>query len=622
MPIPSFPITARPQSGSPVPRRVVLATVVLALLGVARPHSAAKGASPERAASRPNVIVVLTDDAGWGDLSLHGNPNLSTPNLDAMAREGAQIRHFYVCAVCSPTRAELLTGRYHGRMGVYSTSSGGERINADEQTIAQRFKAAGYATAAYGKWHSGMQWPYHPNARGFDDFYGFCSGHWGNYFDPMLEHNGEIVRGKGFLVDDLTDHAMDFIDQQADTPGDDPFFIYLAINTPHSPMQVPQKYWDRFKDKEIVPDPRNENARRQDDQHTRAALAMCENIDDNMGRLLTHLRERQLDENTIVVYFNDNGPNGWRFNGGMRGRKGSTNEGGLRSPCLIRYPQQIRPGTLVDNIGGVVDLFPTLVDLAGLSKTDSDSEKPLDGISHAAALTGRPADSLASGRLLFSAWRNRATVRTARYRMHSDGSLYDIEKDPGEQSDLAKRRPDIASHLREQLERWLDTLPDQKEDRPFPIAHPSAEWTQLPARDASSTGGITRSNRFPNCTYFLNWNETTSEILWDVEALSEGDYEVQMYYACNEDQLGSTVELSIGESRTTAKIETAVESDFIGSPNDRKERAEGDVKRWGTMSLGKLHLSPGRAKLRLRATSIAKDSVAEMRLLMLRRVSE
>ena len=175
-------------------------------------------------ATPPNVVVILTDDQGWGDLSLHGNPDISTPNIDSIARDGAEVSNFYVCAVCSPTRAEFLTGRYHSRSGVYSTSAGGERFNADEQTIAEVFRRGGYATAAYGKWHSGMQYPYHPNARGFDDYYGFCSGHWGNYYSPMLEHNGRIVKGDGFLVDDLTTRAIDFISANRDKP----FFCLLA----------------------------------------------------------------------------------------------------------------------------------------------------------------------------------------------------------------------------------------------------------------------------------------------------------------------------------------------------------------------------------------------------------
>ncbi|MEA3461855.1 MAG: sulfatase-like hydrolase/transferase, partial [Bacteroidota bacterium] len=153
--------------------------------------------SSNKEADQPNVIVILTDDQGWGDLSVHGNSNISTPNIDELSSSGASLENFYVCAVCSPTRAELLTGRYHFRGGVYSTGGGGERLDMDETTIAEIFKAAGYSTAAYGKWHNGMQYPYHPNGRGFEDYYGFCSGHWGNYHSPMLEHNGKIVQGEG-----------------------------------------------------------------------------------------------------------------------------------------------------------------------------------------------------------------------------------------------------------------------------------------------------------------------------------------------------------------------------------------------------------------------------------------
>ncbi len=187
------------------------------------------------AAQRPNVVVILTDDQGWGDLSLSGNKDLSTPHVDSLARDGASFDRFYVCPVCSPTRAEFLTARYHPRSGVYSTSAGGERMDLDETTIADVFKAAGYATAAFGKWHNGMQYPYHPNGRGFDEYYGFCSGHWGNYFSPTLEHNGRIVRGNGFVIDDFTDRAMAFIEKNKDRP----FFAYLPFNTPTRPCRCP-----------------------------------------------------------------------------------------------------------------------------------------------------------------------------------------------------------------------------------------------------------------------------------------------------------------------------------------------------------------------------------------------
>ncbi len=229
-----------------------------------------------------------------------------------------------------------------------------KRLNTDEKTLADALKAAGYATACFGKWHNGSQWPYHPNARGFDEYYGFTSGHWGEYFDPPLEHNGRSVRGKGYIVDDLTDHGLEFIQQKHEQP----FFCYFAYNVPHSPFCVPPAIWERFKDKPITqrgPDGEKENI-----EVTRAVLAMCESVDANVGRVLAKLDELKLRDNTIVIYFTDNGPNSFRYNGGMKGRKGSTDEGGVRVPCLVRCPAKIRPGTVVRPICGAIDLLPTL----------------------------------------------------------------------------------------------------------------------------------------------------------------------------------------------------------------------------------------------------------------------
>ena len=313
----------------------------------------------------PNIILILSDDQGWGDLSIHGNTNLETPNIDSLFENGVSFANFYVSPVCSPTRAELLTGRYHSRAGVYSTSAGGERLNLDETTMADVFKQAGYKTAAYGKWHNGMQNPYHPNSRGFDDFYGFCSGHWGNYFSPMLEHNGKIVQGKGFLPDDLTSHAVDFIQENKEKP----FFLYLPLNTPHSPMQVPDKFWNKFENKNL--ELKYQGAESENENFTKAALAMVENIDWNVGRITGKLRDLNLQENTIVIYLSDNGPNNWRWNNGMRGKKGSTDEGGVLSPFFIQWTNKIPKGRIIREIASAIDVLPTLAALAGVKMQSS-----------------------------------------------------------------------------------------------------------------------------------------------------------------------------------------------------------------------------------------------------------
>lgn len=300
---------------------------------------AASASCAQMASRPPNVIIILTDDQAWGDLSSKGNTNLSTPNIDALGAAGATFTNFYVQPVCSPTRAELLTGRYSFRTGVYSTGGGGERMNVDETTLGDVFKQAGYQTAAYGKWHNGMQYPYHPNGRGFDDFYGFCSGHWGDYFSPMLEHNGAIVQGAGYLVDDFTSHGLDFMEKNRDQP----FLLYLPFNTPHTPFQVPERNWKKLKHKTI-----DSLANRAEDLvQTRAALAMVENIDENVGRILAKIEALGIEHQTIVLFFSDNGPAHHRWNAGLKGKKGSTNEGGVRSPLLMKWPGVIQSGTTV-----------------------------------------------------------------------------------------------------------------------------------------------------------------------------------------------------------------------------------------------------------------------------------
>ncbi|MBW3599740.1 MAG: arylsulfatase, partial [Planctomycetes bacterium] len=384
-------------------------------------------ASSAAAQSPPNVVVILSDDQGWGDLSVHGNKNLATPNIDSLARDGALFEQFFVCAVCAPTRAEFLTGRYHPRGGVRGVSTGQERMDLDERTIGDVFKAAGYATGAFGKWHNGMQSPYHPNDRGFDEYYGFCSGHWGDYFSPELEHNGKLVRGEGYIIDDFFNHALAFIEQNRGRP----FLCYLPLCTPHSPMQVPDEYWEKFAGKELGQ--RHREPDKEDVPKTRAALAMCENIDADVGRLLAKLDELKLAENTIVLYFSDNGPNSWRWNGGMKGRKGSVDEGGVRSPLLVRWPGRIRPGLRIETIAGAIDLLPTLADVAGI---ELNPQKPLDGVSLTSLLT--EAGGEWPERMLFNYWNGKMSVRTQRYRLDPAGQLFDMVADPGQHKNVAR----------------------------------------------------------------------------------------------------------------------------------------------------------------------------------------
>ncbi len=581
--------------------------------------SAAAPTALLQAATRPNVIVILTDDQGWGDLSLNGNTNLKTPNIDSLARDGASFDRFYVCPVCSPTRAEFLTGRYHPRSGVYSTSAGGERMDLDEMTIADTFKAAGYATAAFGKWHNGMQYPYHPNGRGFDEYYGFCSGHWGDYFSPPLERNGRLVRGNGFMIDDFTENAMAFVEKNKDRP----FFAYLPFNTPHSPMQVPDRWWEEFRDKEL--EMHNRDPQRENLPHVRAALAMCENIDWNVGRILKKLDDLEIADDTIVVYFCDNGPNGYRWNGGMKGRKGSTDEGGVRSPLLIRWPGRIEAGRKVLQIGAAIDLLPTL---AALTEIDVVSDRPLDGISLKPLLVGQPsADTADVGqwdRLIFSHWRNRVSVRTQQYRLDFQGKLYDMTTDPGQYSDVTKQHPQVAARLQTGAEDWKrEVLAGyDQDDRPFLVGHSDYRYTQIPARDGIAHGGIKRSNRFPNCSFFTNWTSVDDRITWDAEVTASGDYDVEIYYTCPQQDVGSEIELSFNGARLQGQITQAHDPPLRGGEHDRVARQESYVKDFKSMKLGTIRLQAGKGELTLRALEIPGSQVMDFRLIMFTRVEK
>ena len=564
--------------------------------------------------AKPNIVVFLTDDQGWGDLSLNGNVDLSTPNIDSLAEDGASFDSFYVCPVCSPTRAEFLTGRYHPRTGVYSTSAGGERLDLDETTIADLFQAAGYRTGAFGKWHNGMQFPYHPNGRGFEEYYGFCSGHWGDYFSPPLERNGKLVQGKGFCIDDFTNEAMAFMEKSV--KAQKPFFAYLPYNTPHSPMQVPDRFWNKFKDKELKLHHRDPHKEKR--LHQLCALAMCENIDWNVGRLLAKLDKLKVTDDTIVLFFHDNGPNGSRWNGDMRGRKGSTDEGGVRSPLLVRWPKGIKPGTKVPQIAAAIDLLPTLADLCDIP---AKTAKKVDGISLKPLLTGRQEGW--SERILISHWKGRTSARNQRFRLDNKGKLYDIPEDPGQRIDVGRKHPKVNAELLAAVKKFDNEVASElgTDDRPFVIAHPGAKRTQIPARDATVHGGLKRSNKFPNCSFFTNWTKTEDKLTWEVEVGASGKYLVEMWYTCPKKDLGSVVQLSFTNKGSFVSVGNLVQQandpPLRGMENDRSPRTESYVKAFKPMKLGVIELKKGKGALTLQALKIPGSQALEFRLLML-----
>jgi arylsulfatase A-like enzyme len=566
------------------------------------------------AARKPNVVVILADDQGWGDLSVHGNTNLSTPNIDSLARDGALFDRFFVCPVCSPTRAEFLTSRYHSRGGVHSTSTGGERLNLGVATVAESFTAAGYATGAFGKWHNGSQGPYHPNARGFAEYYGFTSGHWGDYFNPPLEHNGKPVRGNGYITDDLADHAMAFIEANKDRP----VFCYLPFNTPHSPMQVPDKYWEKFKNADL-PMRHRGNQGSEELAFTRAALAMCENIDYNVGRVLRKLEELKLADDTIVLYFSDNGPNSWRWNGGMRGRKGSTDEGGVRSPLLMRWPGHIPAGKKVTRIAGAIDLLPTLCELCDVKHV---GDKPIDGISLASELRGgAPRPGPMPDRMIFSHWGGAVSVRTQRYRLDAQGRLYDLVADPGQANDISKAQPEETKRLKDaaaQFRKEVVAQTPSKDDRPFLVGYKDLPLTPLPARDGVPHGGVKRSASAPNCSYFTRWTSPADSMTWNVEVLTGGRYDAVVYYTCPAADVGSTVELSLNGAAVTGTVTEPNDPPLVGAEHDRVPRkGESYVKDWKPLKLGEIALPAGRGPLTLRAPKVPGKQVMDVRAVVL-----
>jgi len=567
---------------------------------------------------RPNVVVFLADDAGWGDCSHSGNRTVSTPAIDSIAQGGVSLDRFFVCPVCAPTRAEFLTGRYHSRGGVRGVSLGEERLDLTERTVADAFRAAGYATGAFGKWHNGSQWPYHPRARGFDRYFGHTAGHWGEYFDAPLEDDGRMVRTSGYIVDVCVERAEAFIREQQDRP----FFCFIPFTTPHSPWAVPAEDWERYRERELLQ--RGANPDREKPDETRCVLAMMEHQDRCVGRILQTLQQCGVRDNTIVLYFSDNGPNTARWNGGMRGQKGTVDEGGLRSVCYLSWPAGLPQGLVVPQIAGAIDLLPTLTALAGVSRV---GDLPLDGKDLSPLFSGASVEW--PDRTIFSVWGGRVSARNQRFRLDDVGRLYDMQVDPGQTMPVNAAQAGIAAQLQREVQEWRkEVLPDNPnllrklagavDPRPFTVGYAEFPITMLPARDGQPHGGVKRSSNAPNCSYFVNWKTKNDSIVWNVDVHTAGRYEVVIDYTCPLADSGSVVQLACGESRLRGKVAPGWDPPLYTNQDTLpRPHGESQMKEFRPLPLGQVELQSGLQQLELRAVEIPGDSVMDLRRITL-----
>jgi arylsulfatase A-like enzyme len=410
----------------------------------------AQGPRPKR----PNIILILTDDQGYGDLSLHGNPHLQTPHIDSIAKEGAQCTRFHSSPVCSPTRSSLLTGRYNYRTGVVDTYLGRSMMRPQEVTVAEMLKTAGYRTGIFGKWHLGDNYPLRAVDQGFDESLVLnggglmqpgdppeeLTGSKPSYFDPVLSRNGKWEKTKGYCTDVYFREAMGFISKSAKRP----FFCYIATNAPHTPLEVDEALVRPFREKGL-------------DEVTAKIYGMVANIDENVGKLKQHLVAEGIDRDTMLIFMTDNGPQQRRYNAGMRQLKGSVYEGGTRVPFFVRWPAAIAPGSVVDRLAAHIDVTPTL-----LEATSAKTTAHLDGRSLLPLLRDPLAKESWSNRMIFLQWHRgdapekfrQAAVLTQKFKLVNGSELYDLQTDPEEKNNIAAEDPGTVRQLRTSYEAW------------------------------------------------------------------------------------------------------------------------------------------------------------------------
>ena len=437
---------------------------ILVMMMVFQSHAVAQ----EKKSRQPNVILIMTDDQGYGEIGAHGNPVIKTPHMDQLHATSVRLTDFHVDPTCSPTRSALLTGRYSTRTGVWHTINGRSMMNTGELTLGETFQANGYRTAMIGKWHLGDNYPCRPEDQGFEHVIRHQGGGIGNgpdywlndYFEDSYKVNGTWKKFDGYCTDVWFREAIKYVENNKD----DPFFLYLVTNAPHGPYYVDEKYAKPY---EAAGMPK-----------TMARFyGMIANIDENLGRFRTRLDQLGLTQNTLLIFMTDNGTTaGWidqkagykYFNAGMRGWKGSAWDGGHRVPCFFHWPAGgLTGGRDVDELTAHIDLLPTLVDLLKLTKPKG---RPVDGISLKTALLGER--NQVPDRTLFAhvqraflppKWTGSAAM-THRWRLIDGKDLYDIHSDPGQKRNIAKDHPEVVGSLRKDYEAWWMSMePDMKQ---------------------------------------------------------------------------------------------------------------------------------------------------------------
>ncbi|WP_299666526.1 arylsulfatase [uncultured Polaribacter sp.] len=564
--------------------------------------------------SQPNILLIITDDQAYGDLSLTGNRYAETPVIDKLAEEGVFAKQFYVSPVCAPTRASLLTGRYHQRTGVSGVTRGRENMNLDETTLANILQTAGYNTGAFGKWHNGAHFPYHPLGRGFNEFVGFTSGHWTNYFNTTIEKNGKALKTSGYLPDILTDEAISFIEKC--NTDKKPFFCYVPYQTPHTPLQVPDVYFDKYKNKGV-------------DDFNATIYGMAENIDNNVGRILKKLETLDIKKNTIIIYMSDNGPLNLRYNAGLKGKKGSVNQGGIKVPFIINWKDKIATNKTILTPLAHIDILPTLLDLIHINH---DYKKPIDGKSFKSLLTENN-DKTVENRNLFAEWNGNKRVRSGDYLLINE-ELFNIVKDASQTYDVRSEIPKVYDSLLNTYQKWFASLPAKVASKPILVGYEDYPITHLPAHEANlfppfefrkdrKHTGIAYHSLYGWAHDWIDfWTKTEAFASWDIEVIEDGEFEIEMKYALAKENVGAELMLEVDNQQILIdSLESFEHSEFQNF--DRVERGqEAPETDWNTVTIGQLRLTKGVKTISLKAIKINGEKTIELKGILLNKKNE